>query len=180
MYFRDGAMPDNFYLALRHHQQGHLDEAARLYRGLLAALFPRAKFIHCRRDVAVSCWMTNFRHIRWANDPDHIEGRFEEYRRLMEHWRRVLPVPLLEVDYEETVADLEGQKGSGRPQGQGTSAASHRIRPTLASSPNLSRPQGFTASGSPRLPHHNEQASVLGAPTATTRKRPPPALTSAR
>jgi hypothetical protein len=26
----------------------------------------------------------------------------------MEHWRKVLPVPLLEVDYEETVADLEG------------------------------------------------------------------------
>jgi hypothetical protein len=26
----------------------------------------------------------------------------------MEHWRRVLPVPVLEVDYEETVADLEG------------------------------------------------------------------------
>jgi hypothetical protein len=38
-----------------------------LYLGLLAALFPKAKFIHCRRglrDVAVSCWMTNFRHIR--------------------------------------------------------------------------------------------------------------------
>jgi hypothetical protein len=27
---------------------------------------------------------------------------------MMEHWRQVLPVPLLEVDYEETVADLEG------------------------------------------------------------------------
>jgi hypothetical protein len=26
----------------------------------------------------------------------------------MAHWRKVLPVPLLEVDYEETVADLEG------------------------------------------------------------------------
>ena len=26
----------------------------------------------------------------------------------MEHWRKVLPAPLLEVDYEETVADLEG------------------------------------------------------------------------
>ena len=26
----------------------------------------------------------------------------------MEHWRQVLPVPVLEVDYEETVADLEG------------------------------------------------------------------------
>jgi tetratricopeptide (TPR) repeat protein len=82
-----------------------------LYLGLLAALFPRAKFIHCRRDlrdVAVSCWMTNFRSIRWANDPGHIASRFGEYRRVMEHWRGVLPVPVLEVDYEETVADLEG------------------------------------------------------------------------
>jgi tetratricopeptide (TPR) repeat protein len=82
-----------------------------LYLGLLAALFPRAKFIHCRRDLrdtAVSCWMTNFRQIRWANDPGHIAARFAEYRRLMDHWREVLPVGLLEVDYEETVADLEG------------------------------------------------------------------------
>jgi tetratricopeptide (TPR) repeat protein len=82
-----------------------------LYLGLLAVLFPRAKFIHCRRDlrdIAVSCWMTNFRQIRWANDPDHIAGRFEEHRRIMEHWRRVLPQPVLEIDYEETVADLEG------------------------------------------------------------------------
>jgi hypothetical protein len=32
--------------------------------GLLASLFPRARLIHCRRDlrdVAVSCWMTHFR-----------------------------------------------------------------------------------------------------------------------
>jgi hypothetical protein len=82
-----------------------------LYLGLLAILFPKAKFIHCRRDprdIAVSCWMTNFSHIRWANDPDHIASRFAEYHRIMEHWRGVLPVPVLDVDYEETVADLEG------------------------------------------------------------------------
>jgi tetratricopeptide (TPR) repeat protein len=81
-----------------------------LYLGLLAALLPQAKFIHCRRDlrdVAVSCWMTNFRHIRWANDPEHIASRFEEYERLMAHWRAVLPAPILEVSYEQTVADLE-------------------------------------------------------------------------
>jgi tetratricopeptide (TPR) repeat protein len=83
-----------------------------LYLGLLAALFPKAKFIHCRRDVrdvAVSCWMTNFRHIRWANDLDHIAARIRDYQRLMEHWRQVLPVEVLQVDYEETVADLESQ-----------------------------------------------------------------------
>ena len=49
-----------------------------LYLGLLAAMFPGATFIHCRRDlrdVAVSCWMTDFRSIRWANDPGHIASR---------------------------------------------------------------------------------------------------------
>ncbi|MGO8752182.1 MAG: tetratricopeptide repeat-containing sulfotransferase family protein [Thermoguttaceae bacterium] len=87
-------MPDNYF---------HL--------GLLASLFPRAKFIHCRRDlrdVAVSCWMTHFQNIPWANDRQHIASRFLGYQRIMEHWQNVLPVPLLEVDYEETVADLEG------------------------------------------------------------------------
>jgi hypothetical protein len=80
-----------------------------LYLGLLATLFPRAKLIHCRRDprdVAVSCWMTHFEKVRWANDQRHIAARFHDYHRMMEHWREVLPAPLLEVDYEETVADL--------------------------------------------------------------------------
>jgi hypothetical protein len=82
-----------------------------LYLGLIAALFPRARIIHCRRDlrdVAVSCWMTNFRQLHWAADQDHIAARFRDYRRLMDHWRGVLPVQVFEVEYEETVADLEG------------------------------------------------------------------------
>src|SRR5262249_45730694 len=71
-----------------------------IYLGWLTAPSPDARIIHCRRDprdIAISCWMTNFRQIRWANDPDHITSRFAEYRRLMDHWRAVLPVPLLEV-----------------------------------------------------------------------------------
>jgi tetratricopeptide (TPR) repeat protein len=81
-----------------------------MHLGLLAVLFPEATFIHCRRDmrdVAVSCWMTNFRSIRWANDLEHIRGRIREYRQLMDHWRAVLPVPIHEVDYEAAVDDLE-------------------------------------------------------------------------
>ena len=27
---------------------------------------------------------------------------------MMEHWKKVLPVPMLEVEYEQTVEDLEG------------------------------------------------------------------------
>jgi tetratricopeptide (TPR) repeat protein len=81
-----------------------------LYLGFLAALFPRAKFIHCRRDlrdVAVSCWITNFRSNRWANAFEHIASRIRDYERLANHWREVLPTPVLEVKYEELVADQE-------------------------------------------------------------------------
>ena len=82
-----------------------------LHLGLLTTLFPKAKFIHCRRDVrdvALSCWMTNFRHVYWSNDIDQIGARFRDYERLMEHWRRVLPARFLDVDYETTVTDVEG------------------------------------------------------------------------
>jgi hypothetical protein len=87
-------MPDNF-----------------MYLGLLAIVFPNATFIHCRRDlrdIAVSCWMTDFSMIRWANDFGHIAARFHDYKRAMEHWSHCLPVPVHHVDYEETVSDLEG------------------------------------------------------------------------
>ncbi|MDB5309422.1 MAG: yrrB 7 [Gemmataceae bacterium] len=78
--------------------------------GLIATLFPNAVIIHTRRDVrdvGLSCWLTHFKHIRWACDLEHIGVRVREYLRLMDHWRQVLPGRMLEVDYEEVVADLE-------------------------------------------------------------------------
>ncbi len=88
-----------------------------LYLGLIAALFPRATLIHCRRDprdVALSCWMTHFAEIRWACDPDHIASRIVENQRVMDHWQRVLPVPIFELDYEAMVADLERRVAAAR------------------------------------------------------------------
>lgn len=76
--------------------------------GWLAVLFPYARFIHCQRDlrdVALSCWITNFAAIAWANDLDHLAHRLLQYRRLMRHWQRVLPVSMHTVDYEAMVAD---------------------------------------------------------------------------
>ncbi len=81
-----------------------------LWLGLIATLFPRARIIHCRRDmrdVAFSCWLTHFKQIHWSCDLEHLASRILEYQRIMAHWQHVLPVPVLEVDYEETVADLE-------------------------------------------------------------------------
>ena len=82
-----------------------------LYIGLLAAMFPKAVFIHCRRDprdVAVSCWMSDFRSIRWANDAGQLASRIRQYRRLVEHWGRVFPAPVLTIEYADVVSDLEG------------------------------------------------------------------------
>lgn len=84
-----------------------------LYLGLIALLFPRAVVIHCRRDLrdlALSCWSTNFKDVRWANHEDHIAARFEDYRRLMAHWGAVLPASFAfhEVAYEEAIENLEG------------------------------------------------------------------------
>ena len=81
-----------------------------LYAGLIATLFPKAKIIHCRRnlrDIAVSCWMTNFRQVHWANRFEHIASRFRAYEQLMDHWSHTLPTRILHVDYEETVSDVE-------------------------------------------------------------------------
>ncbi len=83
-----------------------------LYLGLIAAMFPNAKLIHCRRDprdLALSCFMTNFGQLRWACDPDHIASRIAESNRLMDHWRGVLPIPILEIRYEDVVDDLEAK-----------------------------------------------------------------------
>ena len=81
-----------------------------LYLGFIALLFPHARIIYCERDVcdvALSCWMTELAHVRWACDPGHIATRINATRRLMSHWNRVLPVPIFRVDYQAMVTDIE-------------------------------------------------------------------------
>ncbi|HEY5757491.1 MAG TPA: sulfotransferase, partial [Steroidobacter sp.] len=76
-------------------------------------LFPAARVIHCRRsahDNALSIWMENFAaDQRYATDFDDLAFFRAEYERLMAHWRRVLPLQMIDLQYEETVADLNSQ-----------------------------------------------------------------------
>jgi tetratricopeptide (TPR) repeat protein len=81
-----------------------------LFLGWIATIFPRATLIHCQRDprdIALSCWLTHFGHLRWACDLGQIADRVNEHLRIMDHWKRVLPVPLHEVDYEDLTAEPE-------------------------------------------------------------------------
>ena len=78
-----------------------------------ALLFPGARVIHCRRDLrdnALSIWMENFGTDQtWSTDFDDLAFFAGQYQRLMTHWRKCLPLPILELKYEDTVSNLEGQ-----------------------------------------------------------------------
>jgi Flp pilus assembly protein TadD len=81
-----------------------------LLAGWLRIAFPNAAIIHCLRDprdVAWSCWMTQFADVRWCYELDHIANRIEQHRRLMHHWRGTIGESLTEVRYEHLVADPE-------------------------------------------------------------------------
>lgn len=78
-----------------------------------ALLFPNARVIHCRRDArdnALSIWIENFNpDQRYATDFDDLAFFIAQERRLMAHWNSVLPLSVLTIQYEDVVADLEGQ-----------------------------------------------------------------------
>jgi hypothetical protein len=80
--------------------------------GLIAVLFPNARVIHCRRDpldTCLSCFFTNFEvEAPFARDLARLGAFYRDYDRLMAHWRAVLPLRIMDVVYEDTVADLDG------------------------------------------------------------------------
>jgi tetratricopeptide (TPR) repeat protein len=82
--------------------------------GLIALALPGACILHVRRDpvdTCLSCYSTLFvENLPYAYDLAELGRYWRAYDRLMEVWRSVLPRGrMLEVRYEEVVADLEGQ-----------------------------------------------------------------------
>jgi tetratricopeptide (TPR) repeat protein len=81
--------------------------------GVIALLFPGARVVHCRRNPRDTCLSIYFQpfgdHYAYANDLEHLGLYYRQYQRLMAHWRAVLDLPLLEVDYEELVANQEAE-----------------------------------------------------------------------
>ncbi len=82
-----------------------------LHLGLLALLFPKARVIHCVRspmDTALSCYFQNFQNdMPWATRQDWAARYLLAERRLMAHWKRVLPLAVHSVSYEQLVLHPE-------------------------------------------------------------------------
>lgn len=80
---------------------------------LVQMLCPDARVIHCVRDpidTCLSCHMTDFAvGNEFARDLDALGRFYQDCRRLMRHWKEVLDLPILEVQYEAVVEDIEGQ-----------------------------------------------------------------------
>ncbi len=78
-----------------------------LFLGEIAQLFPAARVVHCSRDeldTGLSIFGRNFHATHdYATDLASIGVFQRQHRRLMEHWREHLPLPLFELRYEELV-----------------------------------------------------------------------------
>ena len=81
--------------------------------GLIELLVPDARVIHCLRhplDTCISCYSQTLSPVAFpfVSDLRRLGIVYVDYQRLMEHWKRVLAIPILEVHYEELVSDQEG------------------------------------------------------------------------
>jgi tetratricopeptide (TPR) repeat protein len=80
--------------------------------GLIHLMLPKATIINVTRDgrdTCLSCFKTLFSHgVEFSYDLTELGRVFQTYERLMAHWRAVLPGRVLDIAYEDVVADLEG------------------------------------------------------------------------
>lgn len=82
-----------------------------LYIGLLAALFPNARFLHTvrdPRDTCISIWCQQLEDgLGYAADLADTAHYLGLYRTLMSHWKALLPGRIVDVAYEHLVTDPE-------------------------------------------------------------------------
>jgi len=82
-----------------------------LFVGLMHALFPDVRVVHCQRDPldnGLSCYSTNFKFGQsFSYDLRDIARYYGAYHRLMQHWTDVAVIPRLDIRYESLVENQE-------------------------------------------------------------------------
>ncbi|MCW8871716.1 MAG: tetratricopeptide repeat protein [Xanthomonadales bacterium] len=83
------------------------------YIGLLGLALPGAKFIHCLRDPVQNCFsihkMPFDKKQAYAHSQQALGLYYNRYWKLMQRWKAQFPGRILDVRYEDTVADIETQ-----------------------------------------------------------------------
>ena len=81
--------------------------------GFAHLILPNATIINTRRHPLDSC-LGAYKQLfgygqNFTYDVQDLAEYYKQYHAMMQHWHRVLPGKVLDVHYEETVTDLEGQ-----------------------------------------------------------------------
>lgn len=83
-----------------------------LYLGLIQAMLPGARIVHCvrdPRDTCLSCYFQTFSDaLAFTNDLSDLGVFYRGYERLMEHWKQTLDIPIFDLVYADLVDDLTG------------------------------------------------------------------------
>lgn len=84
------------------------------YLGLIHAMLPNARIVHCMRDPVDTCLSLYFQNLSDAHgykwDMKSLAHWYKQYRRMMAHWRKVLPSgAIYDLIYENLVDDTEGE-----------------------------------------------------------------------
>lgn len=82
-----------------------------VFAGLIKLAMPNARIINARRHPLDSCLGT-YKQLFASGQPfsydlTELGEYYLQYQRIMDHWQRVLPGFVLDVHYENVVADLE-------------------------------------------------------------------------
>jgi tetratricopeptide (TPR) repeat protein len=83
-----------------------------LWMGLISAMLPGSRFIHCRRHPA-DCCLSQYRlyfgnELPYSYDLRDLGRAYRSYHDVMAHWSQVVPPErVLELRYEDLVADWE-------------------------------------------------------------------------
>lgn len=82
-----------------------------VWLGAIRRALPNATVIHVRRTPMDACYAI-YKFLfedayPWSYDLEEIARYYVAYRKLMDHWRSVMPDFVVEVGYEELVADAE-------------------------------------------------------------------------
>ena len=84
------------------------------YAGLICLSLPKAKIVHSLRHPLDTC-LSNYARLfnetmPFAYDLGELGRYYLQYKRLMDHWHKILPAgKILDMHYEDVVGDLAGQ-----------------------------------------------------------------------
>jgi len=82
-----------------------------LFLGLIELLFLDARIIHCQRNALDTCLSNYFQYfsgpLDYPYDLQNIARHYNQYHKIMEHWRGVIQIPMLEISYEELIQNQE-------------------------------------------------------------------------